>query len=104
MGLRWRFSLFGDAGNSHARPRARLPPLIAAHLGPASSYATHYFGMGYTVDRGESRAVALEVVKFEKLSNTDRKSTRLNSSHSQSSYAVFCLKKKTSSTQSSLFH
>src|SRR5688572_31098115 len=26
----------------------------------------------------------------------DRKSTRLNSSHSQSSYAVFCVKKKTS--------
>src|SRR6478736_5398173 len=28
----------------------------------------------------------------------DRKSTRLNSSHSQISYAVFCLKKKTSKT------
>src|SRR2546427_3387970 len=28
-------------------------------------------------------------------SSTDRKSTRLNSSHSQISYAVFCLKKKT---------
>src|SRR2546430_2865644 len=27
-------------------------------------------------------------------SRTDRKSTRLNSSHSQISYAVFCLKKK----------
>src|SRR5256886_7192383 len=27
-------------------------------------------------------------------SNRDRKSTRLNSSHSQISYAVFCLKKK----------
>src|SRR2546430_5841977 len=27
-------------------------------------------------------------------SQTDRKSTRLNSSHSQISYAVFCLKKK----------
>src|SRR2546428_6897773 len=26
--------------------------------------------------------------------NTDRKSTRLNSSHDQISYAVFCLKKK----------
>src|SRR2546427_9200139 len=26
--------------------------------------------------------------------NADRKSTRLNSSHSQISYAVFCLKKK----------
>src|SRR5688572_32619068 len=29
------------------------------------------------------------------LSVEDRKSTRLNSSHSQISYAVFCLKKKT---------
>src|SRR2546430_13738223 len=29
-------------------------------------------------------------------SNSDRKSTRLNSSHSQISYAVFCLKKKKS--------
>src|SRR2546427_6882823 len=29
----------------------------------------------------------------------DRKSTRLNSSHSQISYAVFCLKKKRESTQ-----
>src|SRR2546430_14361413 len=29
------------------------------------------------------------------LSRQDRKSTRLNSSHSQISYAVFCLKKKT---------
>src|SRR2546430_13563153 len=28
------------------------------------------------------------------LSGADRKSTRLNSSHSQISYAVFCLKKK----------
>src|SRR2546430_7268699 len=31
-------------------------------------------------------------------SDTDRKSTRLNSSHSQISYAVFCLKKKNSGT------
>src|SRR2546430_10712239 len=30
----------------------------------------------------------------------DRKSTRLNSSHSQISYAVFCLKKKKNSKQS----
>src|SRR5688572_32659173 len=29
------------------------------------------------------------------LGRRDRKSTRLNSSHSQTSYAVFCLKKKT---------
>src|SRR2546430_11724259 len=32
---------------------------------------------------------------------TDRKSTRLNSSHSQISYAVFCLKKKKTTSNSS---
>src|SRR2546430_7367114 len=32
----------------------------------------------------------------------DRKSTRLNSSHSQISYAVFCLKKKNTSTRASV--
>src|SRR2546427_7244816 len=31
---------------------------------------------------------------WDRLSIRDRKSTRLNSSHSQISYAVFCLKKK----------
>src|SRR2546428_6987428 len=34
--------------------------------------------------------------------NEDRKSTRLNSSHDQISYAVFCLKKKNSGRASSL--
>src|SRR5688572_32349609 len=33
-------------------------------------------------------------VSFAGLPDEDRKSTRLNSSHSQISYAVFCLKKK----------
>src|SRR2546430_9861063 len=32
------------------------------------------------------------------LASIDRKSTRLNSSHSQISYAVFCLKKKKTAT------
>src|SRR2546427_2776120 len=34
-------------------------------------------------------------ISFIELYVLDRKSTRLNSSHSQISYAVFCLKKKT---------
>src|SRR2546430_4635394 len=33
------------------------------------------------------------------MTTRDRKSTRLNSSHSQISYAVFCLKKKKKQTQ-----
>src|SRR2546430_12551854 len=35
------------------------------------------------------------VLEFVRGRSLDRKSTRLNSSHSQISYAVFCLKKKT---------
>src|SRR2546430_10004637 len=38
------------------------------------------------------------------LSSRDRKSTRLNSSHSQISYAVFCLKKKNALLRSLLLH
>src|SRR2546430_5878120 len=34
----------------------------------------------------------------------DRKSTRLNSSHSQISYAVFCLKKKKNTIQDTISH
>src|SRR2546430_11740631 len=35
-----------------------------------------------------------ETSAWSSAKNADRKSTRLNSSHSQISYAVFCLKKK----------
>src|SRR3712207_7064375 len=37
---------------------------------------------------------ALDPAKIEKVPAEDRKSTRLNSSHANISYAVFCLKKK----------
>src|SRR5438034_7093273 len=39
-------------------------------------------------------AAALHVVSTMLMSGIDRKSTRLNSSHTVISYAVFCLKKK----------
>src|SRR2546430_12620567 len=38
--------------------------------------------------------LAAEGLRLEPCLQGDRKSTRLNSSHSQISYAVFCLKKK----------
>src|SRR5438270_6201438 len=48
-----------------------------------------------TYARGESLSVEqLSALAAESCSTLDRKSTRLNSSHSQISYAVFCLKKK----------
>src|SRR2546430_10537774 len=42
----------------------------------------------------EAAFQALVNATYEPLRSLDRKSTRLNSSHSQISYAVFCLKKK----------
>src|SRR2546430_4559452 len=53
------------------------------------------------VGRSRTLAVGVRLLTFFAgrlallLHHLDRKSTRLNSSHSQISYAVFCLKKKT---------
>src|SRR5688572_32043154 len=61
---------------------------LASLLGP-SAITTVWQGFGGVCefnDRGDP------VVLYDQLA--DRKSTRLNSSHSQISYAVFCLKKK----------
>src|SRR3712207_8178727 len=44
---------------------------------------------------GERRSDPGDVDPHEPVDQRDRKSTRLNSSHANISYAVFCLKKKT---------
>src|SRR2546430_12672066 len=48
------------------------------------------FGIGRGPFDGDLRPVGVHLLGDDE----DRKSTRLNSSHSQISYAVFCLKKK----------
>src|SRR5688572_32149483 len=45
-------------------------------------------------ERGWSQGELAERLGVSRQTVKDRKSTRLNSSHSQISYAVFCLKKK----------
>src|SRR5256886_8220962 len=47
---------------------------------------------GQMIGRSAEMRLAFEMA--DRVAPTDRKSTRLNSSHSQISYAVFCLKKK----------
>src|SRR5688572_31310396 len=47
------------------------------------------------VDVGDAAGVVDAAMRHVLHHAQDRKSTRLNSSHSQISYAVFCLKKKT---------
>src|SRR2546430_10000265 len=69
-------TLFRSRGPHRCRPPARLPP-----------------GRKGCQNHGrERRGKEIPDGRLEKTS--DRKSTRLNSSHSQISYAVFCLKKK----------
>src|SRR2546427_1913561 len=49
-----------------------------------------------------NRAADINPDDIEAVDVLDRKSTRLNSSHSQISYAVFCLKKKKNKNRISL--
>src|SRR5690349_22836842 len=51
--------------------------------------------IGHSVDHHAGRMRNLGAVRGKRSERTDRKSTRLNSSHVEISYAVFCLKKKT---------
>src|SRR2546427_9315237 len=67
----------------HARPQLIAIVLIALFA----------WGMDRVHARA-NRTFAERVRAAALLELTDRKSTRLNSSHSQISYAVFCLKKK----------
>src|SRR2546427_8443943 len=73
-------------------PRSTLFPyttLFRSTLGNLSSVtdpANHTRGFTYETTFNRVTSITNPV--------TDRKSTRLNSSHSQISYAVFCLKKK----------
>src|SRR3712207_7427776 len=54
----------------------------------------HYKGTRKTRNQGISRAYRRPLFKSGQTTTQDRKSTRLNSSHANISYAVFCLKKK----------
>src|SRR2546421_4395875 len=70
-------------------PRSTLFPyttLFRSRRSPTRSAASSGCGRGH--DRASDQRAADAAL------NGDRKSTRLNSSHDQISYAVFCLKKK----------
>src|SRR3712207_8320955 len=79
-------------------PRSTLFPyttLFRSYLrgsGPASRGAARLSGHGPPVD-GRPHAVR-RGARPHPVRCEDRKSTRLNSSHANISYAVFCLKKK----------
>src|SRR2546430_10967646 len=76
-------------------PRSTLFPYTTLFRSPVievrASGVSREFALLLTGDGGWA---GLDQELAARLAGKDRKSTRLNSSHSQISYAVFCLKKK----------
>src|SRR3712207_8528471 len=84
-------SLFGKVDPPVSEDRLELPDSRVCHPDhrlrlSQGLLALHIRELGTAL---EALLMLLEILK-------DRKSTRLNSSHANISYAVFCLKKKTS--------
>src|SRR2546427_9329451 len=82
-------------------PRSTLFPYTTLFRSLDPFHAVQQGGTVIQVDSGLQLASAEcgELASTRRCAaSTDRKSTRLNSSHSQISYAVFCLKKKTTQT------
>src|SRR2546430_6722775 len=72
--------------------------LILKPISPDGKDESGYVVSVDTVSAGFRERVIAVSGSSARLAEGDRKSTRLNSSHSQISYAVFCLKKKTTET------
>src|SRR5256886_13273730 len=68
-------------------PRSTLFPYTTLFRSQASVFTEVGYGMLGAEDN-------FALTGDRRVATADRKSTRLNSSHSQISYAVFCLKKK----------
>src|SRR2546430_4287176 len=82
-------------------PRSTLFPYTTLFRSRRDGYAV------WTVDIAGHRARFEELINLRALlteANQDRKSTRLNSSHSQISYAVFCLKKKKKNIDNQMYN
>src|SRR2546430_12916662 len=92
------FFFFNDTATTEIYTLSLHDALPIFHVSDPVAVVRRYFSIALDVS-GEHGAVHVGTcaagdgrVCF--LEHADRKSTRLNSSHSQISYAVFCLKKK----------
>src|SRR3712207_8212005 len=85
-------------------PRSTLFPyttLFRSRIEGTPGWVTERVSNNLAVRRESQHASRERIVFAGHLDTVDRKSTRLNSSHANISYAVFCLKKKNEYNRSS---
>src|SRR5690349_23770567 len=87
------FTLSADRQDLHSFPTRRSSDLLRARLAHHLHDAAHV-AVGEPLVALEEDLPVLHADAEGLLEHLDRKSTRLNSSHVEISYAVFCLKKK----------
>src|SRR5205085_12096729 len=91
---------YGDHRDLPSFPTRRSSDLASASLVAAVDAVAGLLAAGAAGSSSKralahaSTSVTINSKETEPAAPADRKSTRLNSSHSQISYAVFCLKKK----------
>src|SRR5438132_10128976 len=78
------------AREAQTRQQREQDRLALEHFGGKELAIQNFYAVPGVARRGESVQLCYGVANAK----TDRKSTRLNSSHTVISYAVFCLKKK----------
>src|SRR5205085_4681710 len=101
LSLLFLFYCSGAPRDLHSFPTRRSSDLTSAGVTQAVNAKPSDIDAGIPgngIDAGAPVDTAAPV------DSRDRKSTRLNSSHSQISYAVFCLKKKKKKTQTTQDH
>src|SRR2546430_13506300 len=91
------FFFFNDPATPEIYPLPLHDPLpisIAGTRERPTTTTSSAHGSRFTIGSADGSRTSASARSCSSRSSRDRKSTRLNSSHSQISYAVFCLKKK----------
>src|SRR3712207_7330849 len=89
--------VFASCDVMDTKPKASFSEeMVWGSENTADAYAINCYRsvIGYFTGSADMESLTPNGVKCSQVGEGDRKSTRLNSSHANISYAVFCLKKK----------
>src|SRR3712207_8041162 len=92
--LSWSFFFFNDTATTEIYTLSLHDALPICRGARVEQAGRHVVERGHPVEQAELLEDESDVARPQGRQRPDRKSTRLNSSHANISYAVFCLKKK----------